>query len=772
MRTPLIAGNWKMYKTPAEAAVFVKELRETLGEFKNAEVIVCPPFVALASVARELDGSIIGLGAQNMFCEDEGAYTGEVAPPMLKEVGCSYVILGHSERRQYFGESDQLINRKVQAALKAGLTPIVCVGETLEERKNGITGKIIEKQLGGSLADLGPPELSRIVVAYEPVWAIGTGLTAEAKDAQQVNGLIRGFLIQNAGPEIAQKIRILYGGSVKPDNIAGLMAQPDVDGALVGGASLQVNAFSSIIRNCYKNASNKGTPLALVILDGWGLSKKTRGNAIASARTPNLDRLFKEFPFTALSASGEDVGLPEGQMGNSEVGHLNIGAGRVVYQDFTRINKEIREGTFYTNKKLLAAIEHVKKNNSTLHLMGLLSDGGVHSHIKHLFALLDLAKSNSLQKVRVHCFLDGRDVPPDNALEYIQQLEDKFSAINIGKIATVMGRYYAMDRDHRWDRIKNAYDAMVLGEGLSASSASQAIKDSYRRNETDEFVRPTVIINSEDQNLNMVKDGDSVIIYNFRPDRARQITHAFVDREFEGFNRTVRLNDLLFTCMTLYDDTIDAPVAYEPHFLVNTLGETLSKQGVKQLRLAETEKYAHVTFFFNGGMETPYPGEDRLLISSPKVKTYDLKPEMSAFEVTSAFLERLAAGECQVIIMNYANADMVGHTGILEVTVKAIEAVDYCLGQVIGAVLEKGGTALVTADHGNAEEMQDEDGKPHTAHTTNHVPFILVNESLKNALLRPGRLEDIAPTVLYLLGIPKPPQMTGNCLIAGLPEII
>ena len=516
----------------------------------------------------------------------------------------------------------------------------------------------------------------------------------------------------------------------------------------------------------------KNTPLVLLILDGWGLNKKTEGNAIASARTPNIDRIWNEYPVTALSASGEDVGLPEGQMGNSEVGHLNIGAGRVVYQDFTRINKEIREGTFYTNDKLLAAIDHAKKNNSTLHLMGLLSDGGVHSHIKHLFALLDLAKNNSLQKVRVHCFLDGRDVPPDNALEYIEQLEEKISALNIGRIATVMGRYYAMDRDRRWDRIRKAYEAMVLGEGLSSASASRAVEDAYRRNETDEFVQPTVILDPEDQTLNMVNNGDSVIFYNFRPDRARQITHAFVDREYNGFNRTVKLNNLLFTCMTLYEDTINAPVAYEPHFLVNTLGEVLSKQGIKQLRLAETEKYAHVTFFFNGGKETPFPGEDRLLISSPKVATYDLKPEMSALEVTGAFLERLAAGGYQVMIMNYANADMVGHTGIFEVTVKAIEAVDYCMGQVIGEVLEKGGTALVTADHGNAEEMRDEEGKPHTAHTTNPVPFILVNESLKSAVLRPGRLEDIAPTILSLLGIPKPSKMTGSCLIEDMPEIL
>jgi len=397
--------------------------------------------------------------------------------------------------------------------------------------------------------------------------------------------------------------------------------------------------------------------------------------------------------------------------------------------------------------------------------MGLLSDGGVHSHITHLFALLELAESHFLQQVYVHCFLDGRDVPPANAIEYIRQLENKFAALSLGRTATIMGRYYAMDRDSRWDRTKRAYLAMVPGEGLKALSSEKAVEEAYERGETDEFVQPAVIIDSAGQPVAKVEDGDAVIFYNFRPDRARQITHAFVDQEFAGFIRPVRRTGLHFVCMTLYDETINAPAAFKPHLLTNTLGGTLSYHGLKQLRLAETEKYAHVTLFFNGGVETPYPGEDRLLIPSPKVATYDQKPEMSAVEITDAFMEQSAAGKYQVVIMNYANADMVGHTGDLKAAKKAIETVDFCLEKVVNIVMAKGGTILITADHGNAEEMLDEGKDPHTAHTTNPVPFILISRNLKNAVLRPGRLEDIAPTVLSLLGIPQPPEMTGHSLI-------
>jgi len=510
----------------------------------------------------------------------------------------------------------------------------------------------------------------------------------------------------------------------------------------------------------------KHIPLVLVILDGWGLSPKIEGNAIAQARKPNMDYFVKNYPHTVLSTSGEDVGLPAGQMGNSEVGHLNIGAGRIVYQEFTRITKAIRDGTFFVNEELLAAVRYVQEHGSALHLMGLLSDGGVHSHISHLFALLELASRHGLRNVFVHCFLDGRDVPPANALEYIRVLEDKLTGLGTGKIATVMGRYYAMDRDRRWERTKKAYDALTLGEGLRAAGAEEAVARSYERHETDEFVRPTVIVDKNGAPVGRVKENDAIIFYNFRPDRARQLTRAFVDEEFTGFARPVNRPRVHFTCMTLYDKTIQAPVAFAPHDLKNTLGEVLSAHGIRQLRLAETEKYAHVTFFFNGGMETPFPGEDRLLIPSPKVATYDQKPEMSAPEVTEAFLDRLASGKYQVIIMNYANADMVGHTGDLAAATKAIETVDQCLGKLVKAVLAKKGVVLITADHGNADEMLDEHSGSHTAHTNNPAPFILINQDLNSVRLRPGRLEDIAPTILSILDLPQPPEMTGRPLFA------
>ncbi|MEG6615109.1 2,3-bisphosphoglycerate-independent phosphoglycerate mutase [Peptococcaceae bacterium 1198_IL3148] len=507
-------------------------------------------------------------------------------------------------------------------------------------------------------------------------------------------------------------------------------------------------------------------PLVLMILDGWGISNQQQGNAIALAKKPNIDQYYKHYPHTMLSASGEDVGLPEGQMGNSEVGHLNIGAGRVVYQELTRITKEIKEGGFFANPEFLAAIQTVKKNGSALHLMGLLSDGGVHSHINHLFALLELAKRENLERVYIHVFLDGRDVPPANAQQYIDELEKKCAQLAVGKIVTVMGRYYAMDRDQRWDRTERAYRALVLGEGLKTEHAEEAVEESYRRDETDEFVQPTVMVTPNGKPLATVRDGDAIIFYNFRPDRARQITRAFVDRDFSGFKRPAEHPRVHFVCMTQYDKTIVAPIAFKPQKLVNTLGEVLSKNNVQQLRLAETEKYAHVTFFFNGGVEVANPGEERVLIPSPKVATYDLKPEMSANEVTAALLEQLALDQYQVIIMNYANTDMVGHTGKMDAAIKAIEAVDKCVGQVVRAVLARQGTVLITADHGNAELMADEAGNPVTAHTTDPVPFILINDNqYKQVKLKTGRLEDIAPTMLEILHIEQPKEMTGKSLI-------
>lgn len=505
-------------------------------------------------------------------------------------------------------------------------------------------------------------------------------------------------------------------------------------------------------------------PLVLVILDGWGVSSRVEGNAIAQAKIPNFKSFLSDYPHCVLACSGEEVGLPEGQMGNSEVGHLNIGAGRVVYQELTRITRSIKDGSFYRNPVLLAAVNQAKIKNRSLHLIGLLSDGGVHSHLTHLYALLELAAREGLRNVYIHAFLDGRDVPPESAREYFNQLGERLSKYGFA-VATVMGRYYAMDRDRRWDRTGRAYNAMVYGEGIPAASPLEAVDLGYARSETDEFIQPTVIMKGTGEPVARVEAGDPVIFFNFRPDRARQITRAFVDQDFTGFQRREDYPKVHFTCMTMYDKTIEAPVAFLPQELHNTLGEVLSRQGIAQLRLAETEKYAHVTFFFNGGVETPNPGEERILVPSPKVATYDQKPEMSAIEVTEKFLEQLALDKFEVIIMNYANPDMVGHTGDMSAAIAALETVDSCLGRLVRAVLEKNGTVLVTADHGNADEMKDEKGSTFTAHSTNPVPFILINRDTAGITLRDGSLQDIAPTILRLLEIPKPEEMTGDTLI-------
>jgi 2,3-bisphosphoglycerate-independent phosphoglycerate mutase len=506
-------------------------------------------------------------------------------------------------------------------------------------------------------------------------------------------------------------------------------------------------------------------PLVLVILDGWGQTGRVEGNAIAQAATPNFNSLISNYPHCVLSCFGASVGLPAGQMGNSEVGHLNLGAGRIVYQELTRITRAIKDSSFFKNEALLKAVSAAKNKNKSLHLIGLLSDGGVHSHIKHLFALLELAARANLHRVFVHAFLDGRDVPPANAGKYFESLGQKLDALGCGAVATVIGRYYAMDRDCRWERTERAYNAMVYGAGLRARTPAEAVKLGYARGETDEFIQPTVLVNGDNRPVARVTDGDAVIFFNFRPDRARQITRAFVDRDFGCFNRGKEPPAVHLTCMTLYDKTIDAPVAFKPQLLRNTLGEVLSNNGLTQLRIAETEKYAHVTFFFNGGIEVPNPGEDRVLVPSPRVATYDLKPEMSAVEVTEKFLKYFRAGEYGVIIMNYANADMVGHTGDMNAAVQAVETVDRCLGRVAEAVLAEDGIVLITADHGNAEMMKDEAGRVHTAHTVNPVPFILISRDVSGITLRDGGLEDVAPTMLHLLGIRRPPEMTGTSLM-------
>ncbi len=508
-------------------------------------------------------------------------------------------------------------------------------------------------------------------------------------------------------------------------------------------------------------------PLLLMILDGWGINPAKENNAVALADTPNMDRLQREYPCTRLEASGMSVGLPEGQMGNSEVGHLNIGAGRIVYQDLTRITKSVTDGSFFKKTAFLDCISKTRRSGGRLHLAGLLSDGGVHSHNTHLYALLELARREGLQDVFVHCFLDGRDTPPRSALGYVVALEQEMNRIGVGRIATVMGRYYAMDRDNRWDRVEQAYTAMVHGKGHAAVSAFAAVEASYAAGVTDEFVVPSVVRNG-DPPVGTVRDGDGFIFFNFRSDRAREITRAFNDPGFSGFSRQSRPSFASFVCMTEYDETFGLPVAFAPEELTHILGQVVADAGLRQLRIAETEKYAHVTFFFNGGNETPFPGEDRVLIPSPKeVPTYDLKPEMSAFGVTEELLTRLEEDRYDFVVLNYANADMVGHTGVQDAAVRAIAAVDACIGKVVDKVLSKGGALLITADHGNAENMVDENGNPHTAHTCNPVPLVLVDDTRRTVGLCAGILADIAPTLLELLGIPQPAEMTGKSLLAG-----
>ncbi len=505
-------------------------------------------------------------------------------------------------------------------------------------------------------------------------------------------------------------------------------------------------------------------PYALIIMDGYGVNERHEGNAIYSAKTPNMDKYMAQYPNAIVHASGMDVGLPDGQMGNSEVGHTNIGAGRIVYQELTRITKSIEDGDFFENEALKGAVENCKKNGSALHFMGLLSDGGVHSHINHLYGLLEMAKKNGLDKVFVHCFMDGRDVSPTSGADFVEALVAKMRALETGKIATVMGRYYAMDRDNRWERVSEAYKAMVYGEGNKDTSAVNAIKKSYNENVTDEFVVPTVITDDNGEALGKISANDSVVFFNFRPDRAREITRTIVDTEFNGFER--EFFSTYYVCMTQYDASMpNVQVAFKPQSLVNTFGEYISKKGLRQLRIAETEKYAHVTFFFNGGVEAVYDGEDRALINSPKVATYDLQPEMSAPEVADEVVKRIESGEYDVIVLNYANCDMVGHTGIFDAAVTAVETVDTCLGKTVDAIIKMGGTALITADHGNADQMVDYDTNDvFTAHTTNVVPLVMIGGP-EGAKLKNGRLADLAPTMLDLMGLEKPEEMTGESLL-------
>jgi len=501
-------------------------------------------------------------------------------------------------------------------------------------------------------------------------------------------------------------------------------------------------------------------PIALIILDGFALIENVKGNAVKYAKKPNFDKLYSKYPVSSLGASGFDVGLPDGQMGNSEVGHLNIGAGRIVYQELTRISKAIQDGDFYENEKLAEAMKNASEGRA-LHLMGLVSDGGVHSHIDHLKGLLEMAKRRGVKEVYVHCFMDGRDTPPQSGLGFIKELENFMSNNKTGKIATISGRYYAMDRDNRWERIEKAYDAVVRAKAPHGDSPVKAMESSYENQVTDEFINPVIVLDD----YKGLKNGDSIIFFNFRPDRARELTNAITEDEFSGFERDKV--ETLYTTMTQYDVRFtNVSVAYKPQTLTNTLGEYISKKGMTQLRIAETEKYAHVTFFFNGGREAVYENESRILVNSPKVDTYDLKPEMSAYEVTDKLLEDLENNPKDVIILNFANCDMVGHTGIFEAAVKAVETVDECLGKIVSKIQELGGAVLITADHGNAEKMSEEDGSPFTAHTTNRVPLIYVNDDDIDTKLRTdGRLCDLSPTILDILKLDKPEEMTGISLI-------
>lgn len=506
-------------------------------------------------------------------------------------------------------------------------------------------------------------------------------------------------------------------------------------------------------------------PTVLMILDGYGLNDSTTGNAVFEGRTPVMDKLMADCPFVKGNASGMAVGLPEGQMGNSEVGHLNMGAGRIVYQELTRITKEIQDGDFFKNEALLHAVKNAKDNGTALHLFGLLSDGGVHSHITHLFGLLELAKREGLENVYVHCFLDGRDTPPQSGKGYVQELTDKLAELGVGKIATVMGRYYAMDRDNRWDRVERAYNALTKGMGIPAESGVAAVQNSYNNGKNDEFVEPAVVMENG-KPVATIEDGDSVIFFNFRPDRAREITRAFCCDDFTGFAREKRIQTT-YVCFTDYDETIpNKEVAFHKVAITNTFGEFLAAHGLKQARIAETEKYAHVTFFFNGGVEEPNEGEDRILVKSPKVATYDLKPEMSAPEVCEKLVDAIKSQKYDVIIINFANPDMVGHTGVEKAAIAAVETVDSCVGKAVAAIKEVNGQMFICADHGNAEQLIDyETGAPFTAHTTNPVPFILVNADPSYTLREGGCLADIAPTLIELMGMEQPKEMTGKSLL-------
>ena len=763
-RKPVIAGNWKMNKTIKETKEFFDKYLDQI-DTNRVEVVICPTLTSIPAALEATKGTNVGIGAQNLFYADGGAYTGEVTADMLVETGCQYVIIGHSERRQYFNETDEAVNLKLKKALEKGLIPIPCVGETLEEREAGETFDVLKRQTVKALEGIDAEDAKKIILAYEPVWAIGTGKTATDDQANEACGYIRKLVDEIYGEDVSERIRILYGGSVNEGNVKALMAMSDIDGALVGGASLK-ESFVTLV-NFNKPEQTTGKSL-LMILDGYGHSRSKRYNAVYSANTPNLDRLVEECPNMLIEASGMAVGLPMGQMGNSEVGHLNLGAGRIVYQELTRIKMLVDnvDDEFFYNEAFMKAVDNCKKYGTALHLMGMVSDGCVHASDYHLFGLLEIAKREGLDKVYVHCFMDGRDTLPTSGKGYIQRLEVIMEEAGVGEIATVIGRYYAMDRDNNWDRTKKAYDCLVYGKGNHAELAEDAMQDYYDAGITDEFIEPTVIGEPK-----IIDKHDSVIFFNYRPDRARQITRALVEPFVTGgFERRKDL-DLMYVTFTELDATfMNVHVAFKPQSLKNTLGEYLSSQKKVQLRIAETEKYAHVTYFFNGGNEKVNDDEHRILVPSPKVATYDLKPEMSAYEVRDKLVAAINTEGFDNIVCNFANCDMVGHTGNFEAAVKAVETVDECVGDVIAAAKAHGYSTIITADHGNAEKMVSQGG-PCTTHTTNRVRCIVVSDKVKG-LKDPREFKkgsaalcNIAPTLLDMMDLEIPEEMTGQSMV-------
>ncbi len=706
----LIAGNWKLYKGPAETAEFCRGLQDR--DLDGVDVVVCPPYVSLAVAVQLLAGTEIAVAAQNVHWAQEGAYTGEVSPGMLQELGVYGAIVGHSERRQYFGETDETVARRVVAALEAGLFVIACVGESEEERESGQTELVLRVQVE-AIAEAAP-ETDNLVIAYEPVWAIGTGKTATPELADGAHAFIKSIL----------DVPVLYGGSVKPENAGELLAMP-VDRRRARRGRL---ARSRLLHGDLRS----GAPVALVILDGWGIAPPGPGNAVELADTPVFDRLWATYPHTTLEASGAAVGLPPGQMGNSEVGHLTIGSGRVLYQDLMRVNKGIEDGSFFENPALVSAFERGRN----VHLLGLVSYGGVHSHIDHLRALLRFAP----EKTWIHAFTDGRDVSPWSAVKDLAELPEE-------RISSISGRYWAMDRDQRWERTQKAFEAITgVAEPIHDQGVLEVVQASYDAGVTDEFIEPVGFAGRA-----KLEPGDTVIFFNFRPDRGRQLSRLLLDARYD------------LTTMTHYADDIECPAVFGELEVPNTMAEVLAEHDLRQLHVAETEKYAHVTYFFNGGREQPWPGEERILVPSPReVGTYDQKPEMSAAEVGARFSAEIGAGH-RFGVVNFANPDMVGHTGVIPAVVEAVQTTDTCLGQVVDAVAAAGGVCLITADHGNAEVMLNPDGTPQTAHTTSLVPLIVTEPGL--TLDERGTLADLIPTALAFLGLPKPAEMSGNDLV-------